>query len=497
MMRTGALPPQQMLTLQAINRVVGAAGDAMIAFDRDLRYVHFSAGMERLTGMTAAEVLGRKIYELFPFLREDCERLHAAVLRGETHSAEGRSYDIPETGRRGTYDAYYSPLFDGDTVVAGVGVVRDTTELKRVRQELQETENRFRNMADVAPVLLWMAGTDSLCTFFNQTWLDFTGRTLEEEWGVGWVEGVHFEDLQRCMDVYQAAFGRRERFEMEYRIRRSDGQWRWVLDRGTPRYTPDGTFAGFIGSCADITEHKRLEAELRQAVQARDEFLSIAAHELRTPLTPIQLGVQYLLRSEPRDPKVLTQKLHKLDEHVHRQAQLVEKLLDVSRLAAGGLQLELSEHDLDEIVRAMLQQFADEARRAECELLLTSVPARGRWDRGRLEQIASNLIANAIKYGKGAPVEVTVEPLGDARVRLAVRDHGIGIAVEDQPRVFERFARAVSVRHFPGFGLGLWITRTLVEAMNGTVVVESRPGEGALFCVELPCSPSLAGVISG
>ena len=157
-------------------------------------------------------------------------------------------------------------------------------------------------MADASPVLLWMSRTDGLCTFFNQTWLDFTGRSLEEEWGVGWAEGIHFEDFQRCMDTYVDAFNRREVFEMEYRLRRHDGEYRWILDRGTPRYLPDGTFAGYIGSCVDITERKQLEAELRKAVRVRDEFLSIASHELRTPLTSLKLRRRALYQVAAREP---------------------------------------------------------------------------------------------------------------------------------------------------------------------------------------------------
>jgi len=158
-----------------------------------------------------------------------------------------------------------------------------------LEQQIRETETRFRNMADAAPVLLWMSRTDGLCTFFNQTWLDFTGRTLEEEWGVGWAEGVHFEDFQRCIDTYTDAFNRRELFEMEYRLRRRDGEYRWILDRGTPRYTPDGTFAGYIGSCVDITERKQMEVELRKAVKVRDELPAMASLELRTPLPPLKM----------------------------------------------------------------------------------------------------------------------------------------------------------------------------------------------------------------
>src|SRR4029077_18002556 len=151
-------------------------------------------------------------------------------------------------------------------------------------------------MADAAPVLLWMSGEDGLCTFFNQSWLEFTGRTMAQELGEGWAESVHFEDLAACMSTYLDAFKERRVFEMEYRLRRRDGEFRWVLDRGAPRYTSEGDFAGYIGSCIDITERRKLETELRGAVEGRDHFPFVASHELGTPLTTLKLQVERLQR---------------------------------------------------------------------------------------------------------------------------------------------------------------------------------------------------------
>src|SRR5262249_51826884 len=174
----------------------------------------------------------------------------ARVLAGDEVELEDCPYAQPANGAGPrTYEVRYLPWrAESGAVEGGVGLLRDTSRRQQAEQRAQETESRFRIMAAAAPVLLWMAGPDALCPFFNQTWLDFTGRTLEEEWGVGWAEGVHFEDFQRCVDTYMAAFAERRTFEMEYRLRRADGEYRWVLDRGTPRWERDGRFAGYIGS---------------------------------------------------------------------------------------------------------------------------------------------------------------------------------------------------------------------------------------------------------
>src|SRR6266481_4342331 len=143
------------------------------------------------------------------------------------------------------------------------GVSRDITRRKIAEEELRESEARFRTVADAAPVLIWMSGPDKLCNFFNKGWLDFTGRTMEQELGNGWAAGVHTYDLEHCLEIYGSSFDARQAFTMEYRLRRNDGEYRWVLDIGTPRFSDDGEFLGYIGSCIDITERKRAEEKFR------------------------------------------------------------------------------------------------------------------------------------------------------------------------------------------------------------------------------------------
>ncbi|RKH52546.1 DUF4118 domain-containing protein [Corallococcus sp. AB050B] len=239
-------------------------------------------------------------------------------------------------------------------------------------------------------------------------------------------------------------------------------------------------------------ENARLYREAREAVRLRDEFLSIASHELKTPLTPLNLKLQALRRELDRNPGPVPRELVEryLDvgsRQMKKLAELVNDLLDVSRIAAGRLSLECVSMDLVELVRDVVAAYEGPAARSGSVLQLEGTDAvmMGTWDRARLEQVVVNLVDNAIKYGQGRPIHVRLETR-DGKAALTVRDQGIGISEESLPRLFGRFERAVSDRHYGGLGLGLYITRTLVEAMGGTVRVESRLGQGSIFTVELP-----------
>ncbi|HEX5659291.1 MAG TPA: ATP-binding protein [Polyangiales bacterium] len=239
---------------------------------------------------------------------------------------------------------------------------------------------------------------------------------------------------------------------------------------------------------ASAVMNARLFKEARDAIGVRDDFLSMAGHELRTPLTALQLqilSITKLMGQEGAAEKV-AQRAEKAGRNVLRLSALVNELLDISRISAGRLRLERTTMDLGGALRDVVQRHAEELTRAGCEAELRIVgDLNGSWDRTRVEQIATNLLANAMKYGKGKPIELSAERRDD-HVLLVVRDHGIGIPPEDQKRVFQRFERAVSARHFGGLGLGLWIARQLVDAHGGTIRVESQKDQGATFEVELP-----------
>jgi PAS domain S-box-containing protein len=224
-----------------------------------------------LFGFTESEPMNfRRLLEVVH--PEDRERMqlivqHMSEHGGIDHESEYRI--IRPDGSIRWIAGYGSvELDEGGKPVFARGVSRDITLRKHAEEELRESEARFRAMANTAPVMIWVSGPDRLCTFFNKGWLDFTGRTLEQELGNGWAEGVHREDFDRCLNVYTTSFTARQQFTMEYRLRRSDGEYRWVLDTGTPRFAPDGEFLGYIGSCIDIAERKRAEEKFRLVLDA-------------------------------------------------------------------------------------------------------------------------------------------------------------------------------------------------------------------------------------
>jgi two-component system cell cycle sensor histidine kinase/response regulator CckA len=258
--------------------IISGAGEGIVVYDRELRYIVWNRYMEQMTGLPAERVLGHKTAELFPFLEEQgVVRLLEQALAGETASSEDIAYAIPETNRTGFAVATYGPHRNAAGQIVGViGIVNNVTERRRAEQALRESEGRFRNMADAAPVMIWMDDSTGMSTYFSKPWLDFTGRTLEQELGKGSRDGIHPEDLPRFVAAYEAAFAAHEAFQTEYRLRRADGEYRWILETAMPRFTAAGQFEGFIGSAIDIAERRLAEDTVRES-EERFRFMADAA----------------------------------------------------------------------------------------------------------------------------------------------------------------------------------------------------------------------------
>jgi PAS domain S-box-containing protein len=397
-------------------------------------------------------------------------------------------------------------LLTEDTVEAIATVaapIAQGIERKRAEEALRASEEKFRILADTAPVMIWVSGGDKLRTFFNKQWLDFTGRSMEEELGAGWTEGIHPEDYDRCLETYVTSFDKRDPFEMEYRLWRYDGEYRWLLDHGIPRFSSGGDFLGYVGSCIDIAERKQAEAEREQlareqvarvaaeaANRSKDEFLAMVSHELRSPLNAI-IGYTRMLRASPAGSEEAVKATAVIERSAKAQLQIVEDLLDSARIIEGKLRIEPGPVDLVPVVEAALDtaRSAAEAKGVMLAADFGPLPEQVLGDPTRLQQIVWNLLTNAVKFTpEGGCVELRME--GDAdSVRITVSDTGKGIDPDFLPFVFDHFRQAdpSSARRHGGLGLGLSLVKHLVELHGGTITAASEgKGRGAAFTVTLP-----------
>jgi PAS domain S-box-containing protein len=358
-------------------------------------------------------------------------------------------------------------------------------------------------------VLLWMSNTDALCTFVNQGWLDFRGRSLEMEWGNGWAEGVHPEDFQHCMSVYMSAFVERRPFRMEYRLLRADGAYRWILDAGRPRFGLDGAFAGYIGSCIDITDLKETDAALRQlndelekrvdlrttelqhANAELESFVYSVSHDLRAPLRAIdgfsailQEAEGRALRKESRDS------LDRIRGASGRMAELIDGLLNLSRTTQGTLRVEPVD------VTDLAASVADELRNSESGREVECVIAprlRARADAALLRSVLRNLLGNAWKYtGKTLRARIAVgQEIQAGKPVFFVRDNGVGFDMQHAGKHFSPFERLHDTGEFEGVGIGLATVARIVHRHGGRVWARAERGNGATFYFTL--APPVAG----
>ena len=459
---------------------------AIFMLDPDGRITSWNAGAERAKGYRASEVMGRH-FSLF-FSPEDVVsgkpgRLLRAAAEDERVEDEG--WRVRKDGTRFWADVVISRIIDGDGNLIGfTKVTRDLTDRKRAAEDESE---RARQQAAVSQLGLFALRTPELTMVMERA-----VRTVMETLQIDDVRidragenpppgaaSVVIHGLERQVD-----FG--------------------TLSASSPRplSTNDLNFLRAVSNLiATAIARTQLEEQLRaaerntieergktfqaqEALQQRDEFISVAAHELRTPLTALQLKLQSLERIPHPDRRL--ERIGGAVRQTERLSRLIDRLLDVSRIAQGRVEMAPERFDLSALVRQVADDFREPALEARAPLEL-ELPdeMEGCWDRLRMEQVLVNLISNAVKYGAGKPISVSLEAEDD-RVRVTVADRGIGIAPDDVERIFGRFQRAVSIRNYGGLGLGLYITRFIVEAHQGTISVSSRIDQGSTFVVELP-----------
>ena len=342
------------------------------------------------------------------------------------------------------------------------------------------TEAEYRALVEHSPVLVWRAGLDAGCDYFNETWLAFTGRTLEQELGDGWTAGVHPDDFERCLETYQRSFHARRPFEMEYRLRRHDGVYRYLFDRGVPFHDEAGAFAGFIGSCVDV--HERVELDVSKA-----RFLAMAAHELRTPLAGLRAQAQ--IAATASSPEELAQSLALVMSGVDRASHLLDQLLDLARMESAASEAERHRKSVDvthmfETVLADLGALVHRRQlRIESEFQEPRIVAM---ELGML-LLLRNLLGNAFRYTPdGGRVVISTQREG-AEIALTIDDSGPGIPADSRERVFERFER-LGARGGDGVGLGMSIVQSVVVAHHAIIRLLESPLGGLRVQVRFPAT---------
>jgi PAS domain S-box-containing protein len=390
------------------------------------------------------------------------------------------------------------PLRNAEGELIGyIGTCADITQRKMSEIALRESEERFRRMADHAPVMIWVTEPDGRCSFLGKTWYEFTARTPEQSLGFGWIEAMHPDDRAAARETYLAANARQAEFSHEYRLRSKDGSYHWMIDAAVPRFGDDGTFLGYIGSVIDITNRKKIEEALRESQAAllaadrrKDEFLALLAHELRNPLAPIRTGLE-LMRLAGDDRSVIEEVRLTLDRQSQQMVRLIDDLLDVSRITRGTVELRKSRVELARVVESAVETARPviEELGHELSIQLPKRPVVLEADPTRLAQVISNLLNNAAKYmDRGGKIDLRAEQQGGSVV-IGVKDCGIGIPAKMLERIFDMFTQVDGslARSHGGLGIGLTLVRRLVEMHGGSVEARSAgAGRGSEFIVRLP-----------
>ncbi len=468
--------------------------DGIVLVDEDGAVRTWNTGIERITGLPRVQALGCTLWDLlfrmtpsekkadpelyFTFRRQ----IREVLATGSVCSSPVENQIERPDGSQRFVQTLAFPIITPEGAMLGA-IVRDITQRRQAEQSLRESEARFRRMANTAPVLIWISGAEGLCTYFNQPWLEFRGRTLEEEVGEGWTEGLHPEDRTACLATYAAALAAREPFTMEYRLRRADGTYRWLLDKGTPRYTPEGTFVGYIGAGTDITEQKRAE-EAEHQYTRRLRALSARLNEL-------QESERQRLAQELHDQVgqnltalgidlniVQSQLVDKAVPEAHtrlKDAQgLVESITDSIRDVMGYLRPPVLD---DYGLAASLRWYGREFQSRTGVVVEVDTKAEEARFSPRTEvglfRIAQEALTNVAKHAQAGHVTLRLRA-DEHRVRLEVVDDGCG------------FCPPEPANGGAGKGWGLLVMRERAEGLGGRFELHAQPDAGTRIFVEVP-----------
>ena len=497
--------------------IEGVKDYAIFMLSKDGIIETWNEGAKNLKQYNSNEIIGKSFHVFYT--DEDLANkkpqmeLKKAFLNGRY---EDEGWRVRKDGSMFWANVIITPVKDSHGNFVGFSkVTRDLTErnkaekalqlansmlenkVKERTQQLRESEEQFRSFANAMPQLAWIARSDGQIFWFNNGWYTYTGKTISELEGWGLQSVLAPEMFDSLIFKWKEAISLQKSLETTFQLKGEDGIFRWFITRVIPIFNNKGELTKWFGTSTNIDEEKKLQEELQKTIQSRDDFLSVASHELKTPLTTIYLQLQLLQRKYKKGDN--TQKFSEVEKlelcllQSKKLGTLIEELLDLTRIRAGKLNLDLRTFDLIELVENIIEVLSVQLNNKN-ELITFQYDKNtlfiGCWDRMRIEQVITNLISNALKYGEGKNINIKIEKNQNLdEVKIIVKDHGIGMIPELQLHVFERFARGSYDNKIAGLGLGLYITKQIVDAHQGKIELISEVDIGSTFTVTLPINP--------
>jgi PAS domain S-box-containing protein len=459
--------------------IVDSSDDAVISKTLNGIITSWNKSAELLFGHTADEAIGKHITLIIPPERHQEETSIIERLKRGERIEHFETVRMRKNGSRLDISLTVSPVRDSDGRVVGASkVARDISEKKRIAQTLRESEQRYQVITDAIPVMIWMAGLDKRCYYFNKCWLDFVGRSLEEEYGNGWTENIHPDDFERCLQIYMGSFDARRPFEMQYRLKHHTGRYRWILDHGVPRYSPDGTFEGYVGGCLDIHDQKEGEEKARRAdvslqlLRSQDEERRHIARELHDSagqtLAVLGMNLAHIAQlADTSGPKIKTvaQETQELVDQLSQEIRTTSYLLHPPLLDENGL------------ADALGLYLRGLAERSGLEIEVNIPGDFGRLHRDVelvLFRLVQECLTNVHRHSESKMAAVHISQSRDA-VTLVIRDEGKGISRE----------RLEEIQTENSSGVGIRGMRERVRQFGGEMKIESN-GVGTKISFTLP-----------
>ena len=478
--------PQSLLT--AVNIVLESPVPLVMLWGQDGIMIYNDA-YSLFAGARHPSLLGSKVLEGWPEVADFNKNVMEKGLKGEKLSYKDQRLILYRNNR--PEDVYmnlnYSPIINELGEAAGVlAIVVETTERVLAEEELLASEARLGFMADAMPQQVWTATPDGALDYVNEYASKYFDKSAAQIVGQGWKDVVHPDDLEECVKLWTESVKTGKPYQVFFRLRKSDGSYRWHLGRALPLVDKD-TILKWFGTNTDIDDQKKMEKQ-------KDDFIRIASHELKTPVTSIKAYAQVLeVMFRRKGDLKSAEKLAKLDTQVDKLTNLIADLLDVSKMQSGQMQFHESDFDINELIAETVEEVQ---RTSESHTIILKLGPTSQLfgDRERIGQVVTNLITNAIKYSPNADKIVVHSTVDDTSVKVSVKDYGVGIPKDKQGKVFEQFYRVSGNKQhiFPGLGLGLYISSEIIKREGGRIWVESEGHDvaeekrGSTFYFSLP-----------